>query len=739
MTDRLHPIVIAAVLVLLPIARPLAGQQVAPVRIDRITDPINLDGRLDESVWQEIAPFPLVMFTPIAGNVPTDQSEIRLAYDDVYLYASGRFLVSDPAQIQATSLTRDVFGADDLFRIVLDTFDDNENAVAFSTTPEGVRIDFSISDDGEVQNYGWNTFWDVAAERTPEGWSAEMRIPLSSLRFQESPSGVRMGLTVARYSAGKNELATWPALSPEWANAEFRPSISGQILLDGVTGRRPFYVTPYALGGSSRSAVLAADQPAFDHEDDGTAEAGVDVKYGLTPNLTLDVTVNTDFAQVEVDDEQVNLTRFSLFFPEKRQFFLERGGVFSIGTGGPTDGSLFFHSRRIGLAPDGNPLRLYGGARLVGRVGDWDVGLLDMQSETADLTSTENLGAFRLSRRVLNDESDVGVMVTTRLGEDGRNDAAYIGDARLRFRRNDYLVVQAAQNQNEATDGSGVDAAMFRVAWERPSTLFSQGWGYHFGAKFSGRDYAPGLGFTPRRDFQHYIANVRYGWFPKTSIFRSIQPSVNVSTYLRNLDQSLDSSMAALFVNYSLKSGATGWIGVMRREEDLQSPLPFADDVVVPEGRHDFTQVQFVYQPSIGSLFGVDVSAVGGEFFDGTQFDLGLGPRWSVSEHLELGAEYNISRIRFDDRDQALDADIVRLRAKSAINARISTNVFVQYNRAADAVSSNVRFRYHFAEGKDLFIVYNTRLNTDRDRLDPRLPLEQERTLLVKWTYTWGS
>jgi len=377
----------------LGISGPAAAQ--TPMTLPRIEGPITLDGRSTEPAWQEIEPLPMTMYQPTYEGGVRERTEVRVAYDDEYLYVLGRLYDSHPEDIRANSLHRDRYSGDDTFAIILDTFNDNENALWFFTTPTGVRFDMAVSNDAEgglggTVNSNWDTFWSAEARQTDEGWFAEMRIPLSSLGFQSEGERVTMGMTTYRYIARRNERYIFPAIPPDWSLGFAKPSQAQDVVLNGVESRRPVYFTPYVLGGVEQEARLAEDETTYRQHRDLTRELGGDLKYNLTNNLTLDLTANTDFAQVEADPQRVNLTRFSLFFPEKRRFFQERASTFAFNTGG---NDRLFNSRRIGLV-EGEPVRIWGGARLVGRVGNWDVGVLNMQTaedEALDVPS-ENFG-----------------------------------------------------------------------------------------------------------------------------------------------------------------------------------------------------------------------------------------------------------------------------------------------------------------------------------------------------------
>jgi len=705
------------------------------VPLTRLSSAITLDGRSDEPAWTAIAPVEPVMLLPTFEGRPSQRTEFRFAYDASYFYASARMYVAKPDDIRGNSLQRDRLGSDDVFRIILDTFNDNENGVGFATTPTGVRADFSIAADGQATNYDWNTIWDVATARTDSGWFAEMRIPLSSLRFQTNDGAVTMGILAMRSSSATNETVTYPAAPPRYANSSSRVSLAQKITIEGVSSQRMLIFTPYVLNGGTRTAALDATAGTYGYRRNDTREAGADLKVGLTSNLTLDLTLNTDFAQAEVDDQQVNLTRFGLFFPEKRQFFLERAGVFDFGTGGFGDASRLFHSRQIGLTPHGVPIRILGGARLVGRLGRWDVAALDMQTEGSRLGPAENFGVIRLRRGVLNSASTVGGILTSRMSEGGQYNHTYGTDALLRVRPNDYLTLQWAQSIDDSLGGS-LRSAMARALVERRS---AQGLVYRLGAKWSGPDHSPELGFFTRRDFRHFEGNLRYGWYPGTkTIFHNIQPSLLASTFIRNADGVAETVQLSSYLNFAFKSGVGGFLFRGLSSEYLERPLRLAGDVVVPAGRHTFGSTSLTVIPRQGARLRTGMGVGYGTFYDGKQFTASLSPTATISPNLELSAEYQVNRIRFPSRSQSLAADIARVRAQVALNTKLSANGFVQYNRAADAIVSNVRIRFHLNEGRDLFIVYNENLNTERDRLEPELPLSQERTLLVKLAYAFS-
>ena len=436
------------------------GAQGAPTPMTSLQQPITLDGNPEEQGWQAVSPLPMTMYAPVHRGTASEATDIRIAHDSDYLYASGIFYESDPRNIRANSLFRDRWSGDDVFVLFVDSFNDNRTVRRFTVTPAGTRIDELIGDDGADRNLDWNAPWDVVTVRRADGWSFEMRIPFASLRFQDSPEGVVMGITVSRFLASRAERVVFPDIDPQ---SRFdRPSETHDFLLRGIKSARPLYVTPYSVATTSRIAGSTSSDPI---ESESSIEAGMDIKYALSDRAFVDLSVNTDFAQVEADDQQVNLTRFPLFYPEKRQFFQERSDLFTVAF---SNGGRVFHSRRIGLSADRRPVRILGGARFVGRLGEWDVGVLDMQSADTDDSFGENFGVLRAMRRVINPNSRVGAVLTTR-ARDGEVDVTSGVDGQFNLAGNTYFTGRyaATSNHDEAGGLSLLDRGIAEVAIEQ--------------------------------------------------------------------------------------------------------------------------------------------------------------------------------------------------------------------------------------------------------------------------------
>jgi hypothetical protein len=483
---------------------------------------------------------------------------------------------------------------------------------------------------------------------------------------------------------------------------------------------------------------VASSTGGLGRRRDTPKEIGLDVRYPLSGNLTLDLTANTDFAQVEADGQQIALDRFPLFFPERRRFFQEASSIFDF-TG--ANGTRLFHSRRIGLTPAGAPVRILGGARLVGRVAGWDVGLLEMQTEDEEALPGENFGVFRLRRPILNQWSTAGLMFTTYAG-DGRSNVALGADTSLRVHGDEYVGLKWAatldSDEREATtlaSRSFVDAK-----WERRT---QRGLSYTWQFTRSGLDYQPELGFMPRTDFT--TANVAGNWFfftDKHRYLRRVYPGALAFTTFRNADGVLESGMYAFWVEWDTKSGGTAWIEPKWFHENVVTPFSIGDRVDIPAGSYDFADLQIASFMGSGRKLRADVDFRTGTYFDGRRTQVLITPTWNVNRHVELGGDYQLSALRFPARDQSANLHLVRLRVRTAIDARASGNAFVQYNSTTDRLDFNVRLRYAIAEGTDLWLVYNEGLDTDRARdilqQDRSTPLSTARALILKYTHTFS-
>lgn len=724
-----------------------ASEAAGVVDLQRLPGSVTLDGISDEAAWRSIEPLALTMYEPSYRGDSPRQIQLLVGYDDEALYVAGRFYHDDPDDIRAFSLTRDRWSGDDGFGIMLDTFNDNENAVRFVGLPLGTRMDMTITDGGAEEggggsgggprNLSWNAFWDLETAWTDEGWFGEMRIPFSTLRFERDPDGsVVMGMMAYVYEPGKASRWTFPAIPQDFPYTQI--STWQDIRLRDIEPRNPVYVSPYVLAGTSRAAQLNQAGTAWEYVGSDAREMGGEMKLNPTPNLTLDLTVNTDFAAVEADQQQINLTRFSLFFDEKRPFFQERAGIFGFETGGGR-GTLFY-SRRIGLA-NGRPVPILGGARLVGRVGAWDLGAIAMQTAEDQGLPSENFGVLRLKRRVFNENSFIGGMSTSRVSVDGAYNVTYGVDGLFRAVGDEYFTVKWLQTFQGGTtalrgEPDGVDAARVVFDWTRRKL---GGLSYQHAFTWSGPGYDPAVGFELRSDFKRVQSDWSYQWFPgESSAFRRFWLGLESNAWIRNADDELETGQLQPFVQVETKPGTTFKVSVNTQWEDVLTPFPLSDDVEVPAGSYRATETIWEFRAPRGWGVRPNATLTAGEFFDGGRIGLGGDISWSVNEHLELRGGWEWNRITFESRGQEFDSNLLTLTARGAFNTRLSVDLFGQYNSLLDVVTTNTRFRYNFAEGQDLWLVWNEGLNLEREVFGvPRLPLEDARTLTLKYTHTF--
>lgn len=710
----------------------------SPVVIPETIKEVYLDGIIVEDAWKDAISFRLVKHSPDNGDEASEPTTVYLMYDNRYLYVAGIMKDSEPEKIQAPTKQRDDMGLNnDWFGIFLDTFNDKENGLTFLTTPSGLRTDFHIYNDGQGDfpvNQDWNTFWDVGVDLNDQGWTVEMRIPISSLRFQDSKGKTTMGLSLIRYIARKSEWDSYPLISNQWGFwSPFKPSQFLEITFENLTNRKPLYIAPYLLAGITQRNLLNDPETEYGLDNTTTLEPGLDVKFGLTSNLTADVTINTDFAQVEADNQQVNLTRFSLFFPEKRLFFLERSSTFDFGFGGQ---DRLFYSRRIGIQ-NGETSRIYGGARVVGRTGPWDLGFLSMQTEATGDVSSENNSVLRLRRQIINENTYVGGMMTSLIRTDGSQNIAYGIDGVFKLFDQSYLTTAWAQtfDDEENSELFSTNPARLRINFENRDYA---GFIYDLDYSYSGKSYNPGLGFQNRSNFIRIGNSMGIGWIPENHSFIN-RHRIRANGFLILSNETGATESLEIGPEYSLNTlkSANVTIDIKYQYEDLPQTFDLSNEVEVPAGAYEFYGTNFSFETSNSRLLTATFSGYTGAFFDGWRHTLGIAPNWSVSSSLNLSGLYQINYVTFPDRNQQLTASVARLRMLYMFNTSFSVSAFTQYNSLTNGIISNLRIRYNPSEGNDLYIVFNETFNTDRSRMNPALPITDNRTILVKYTYTF--
>lgn len=713
----------------------LIGQDI--LKIKKI-EAMDFDGIVDETEWSAVPTLSLLQHQPVLGKEPTEKTDVYLAYDDQYLYLAGRMYYENPSNMQNTTKERDAFeGSTEYFGLVIDTFNDNENAMGFFTTPAGLRWDGTVFNDAEGDfpvNISWNTFWDVKVNHTDYGWQAEIRIPFTSLRFQNIDGLTTMGLAMWRYMPHRFETVMYPLIRNDlgpWSS--WKPSRFQKIQFQNIEPKKPVYIAPYLLAGNFQSNALNDDETNYIFSNETKYEAGLDLKYSLTSNLTMDLTINPDFAQVEVDDQQVNLTRFSLFFPEKRLFFQERSSVFDYGLGGPT---TLFYSRRIGLEEDG-PVRIFGGARLVGRVGKWDLGFLDMQTDRQNEINSTNYGVFRVRKQIVNDFTYIGGIVTNKIDTDGNYNTGVGLDGVARLSTNDYLTFALVQ-----TNYNGVTPGMFDPTnskfYVSLRSRKNQGFGYTVSWNRNGPDYNPEMGFEIRDNTMISFNRLWWTWFPKESspILSHTWFFTGAGFWKNNTGQPETTSLTSGW-RFQSKKGSFGELSLQKSHERVFEEFELSSDVLVPVDGYDFWFFNGVFGTPDAKKISISNSLTLGEYYDGNQLVLGFQPGWRVSPSLILRTEYYYNLVNFDSRNASFEAHLARVRALVMLSTKFTASMYGQYNGSENLTSANIRIRYNPREGNDLYVVYNFGTHSNRFSETPALPRTAGQSVILKYTHTF--
>ena len=743
----MHRFVLLGLIIFLS-AKNIYGQET--IKLVRTTSPIIVDGIPDEAAWEAVEPFPMVQYEPVFKGSLSEKTDIRVTYDDEYLYVAAKMFTEDPSTIAANSLYRDSYSGDDVFAIILDPFNDDQNALRFFTTPAGVRFDQSISNDANsvagsnAVNGSWNTFWDASSTIQEDGWYSEMRIPFSSIGFQSSDGIAEMGLIVYRWLTHHNERHIYPAIPPLWEDGNIKPSQAQDVIITGADSKKPVYFTPYVLGGFTRLNELGSDSLDYFYDDEVKAEVGFDLKYNINSNLTLDVTLNTDFAQVEADDQQLNLTRFSLSFPEKRQFFQQRSGLFDFNFGN----TRVFYSRRIGLDSSGNQVRILGGARLTGKINDLDIGFINLQTGQSDEIDSENFNVLRVKKNVLNTSSYVGGIFTSRLGVNGSSNIAMGLDGDFNIFGDDFIEVRVSQTIDNSVSEENrfdfEDNSIFRITWQRRASI---GWFYRFFVNRTGAEFNPGIGFFRTVNTSDYFYRLGYGWLgEEESIYR--QHSVNIGSYniFQNDTYDLRSRFISLEWNTDFKTLGSAEAQIRYNQEHLLPDEDFnlVGKIYIPVDDYDFFESNFSYRSPNSKKLRINTTFEYGKLFDGRRVQLEVEPELVANIHWEIGGSYQITDLDFPEtqgRDkEKFTAHLGQIRAQYALNKKLSTSAFIQYSNIEELAGVNFRFRYNFSEGRDLWFVINEQSYTEKDQRNmglPRLPTLQSGSILIKYNHTF--
>lgn len=708
-----------------------------PYSIQRISGEVKIDGEVNETAWESIIPLPLTMHWPSYKGEITEPTEIRIAYDDQYLYLSSINYDSEPSKIQDITFTRDEISQKiDNVVLMLDPYNDNENTLLFSVSPTGSRADLTIKNDAQGSGFfstSWNSYWIAESKINNDGWQMEMRIPFSSLRFQINDNEVNMGLGVYRYVARKREMTMFPAIAPEWGFWSFAKASQMQtVKFKNIQNKRPWYTSPYILLGTGHHHQENT-QGDYTSVNDNNYQVGLDVQHAFSDNLNADFTINTDFAQVEADAQAINLSRFSLFFPEKRRFFLERASTFDF----TYDlNNNMFYSRKIGIQ-DGEMVPLYGGVRLVGRVNKWDLGLINIQSRAVNGLLSENFGVVRVRRNIINSRSYAGAMFTSRIDTDGNKNFTYGGDAIINVFDQDYLQVNLAQTSisNDTTNASGFNRSRMYLMWEN---RIQNGFGYKFSYSRVGNNYDPGVGFEQRFNFSQFGDNVFYTWFaPEESQLRQTTITLLANISFNNTTSDLETYTYGISTRWDWDRNASLNLTLSNFYDNVPSDFNLSDDIIITATEYTNTTGSLSYITAPVGLYIMGFGGQVGTFYGGNLISANISPEIVFSKYFQVSAYYQYTTIDFSNSNDLFVSHLGRLNLGGAINIKWSMSAFVQYNSLQNLGSVNYRLRWNPVDGNDLYIVYNETLNTNPDIETPILPVSDSRAILVKYIHTF--
>ena len=697
------------------------GQEGATIRAFRVTEPLDIDGVLDEAFYSRIEPIDaFVQAVPEEDGVPSERTEAWISFDDDNVYVSAKVYDSaGPDGWIANEMRRDAaqLRSNDHVAVFLDTYYDRRNALAFSATAIGGFSDFQITNEGNP-NMDWNPLWETRSALFEGGWSVEMAIPFSSLRYRPGRDQV-WGIQMRRSVLRRNEWIFLRALpisvGASGTGATFRVSMYGTLVgIEAPPSSRNLEVKPYGIAGL-RTDRLAAEP--FSNDEYG--DVGLDVKYGITENLTADFTYNTDFAQVEVDEQQVNLTRFSISFPEKREFFLESRGIFDFGAGAVGGGGFggggggrgggaptLFYSRRIGIQ-GGEIVPIIGGGRVTGKVGAFDVGVVSIQTEEVGDIGAEstNFSVFRLRRDIFA-RSALGVLFENRsraVGGQGSNQA---WGADAFFGLTDDLSMLGYYAQTH-TDGLTETDVSYRGQVSFDADLI----GAQVGHLVVGDDFNPEMGFVRRRDFRQWTGSARFSPRPQASWIRQLTFSGDGSHLEGERTGIWESRELGGQSSIEFENSDRISVGYSYRQENLLDTASISRASIAP-GEYSFGQWDARYQMGPQWRIRASLSVSRGDFYGGTLTSAGLGGgRVEVTPRISF--EPSVSFNWFEVGGASYDQHVVVSRLTYTLSPRAYVSGLAQYNSGSNTVSGNFRFRWEWAPGSELFLVYTEDRNTD--------------------------
>lgn len=676
------------------------------VEVVRIDEAPVLDGRLDEPCWtQGPALEAFTQIEPVEGSPPTERTEVRFRFTESCLYIGVRCFDSEPSQIRATQMQHDGdLDADDLVLVAFDTFDRKRDGYFFAVNPAGARVDGLVENFYEMDS-SWDTVWQAKTHIDAWGWTAEMAIPFTSFSFD--PHIEQWGCNVARVVRRKQETSRWTVLNV----AKSATLLSEFGALQGLTDIHQ------GLGLEVKPFVRFQYGDTVDGgEEDWDVKPGGDLTYYITPSLKVNGTVNTDFAEVEVDDRQVNLSRFPLFFPEKRDFFLQDSSLFTIG--GLNHSLIPYYSRRIGLSTDGQPVDIRYGGRITGRANGTSVALLDVEQDGYEGIDPSNLFVGRVTQRVLK-ESNIGLIGTN--GDPRSNDKNTLLGADFAYLNtrlpNNKQLIGRAWFMGTDSEARGTEDVAFGGDLDWPNEPFD----FHLFFRQIGDDFDPAMGFVRRRGVRQYQSNFSYFWRPNGDWIRRIRLGTypGMSTDLGNqvVEEDWDLISLSLYTpvedRFSLRYSYYGDL--------LEDPFDLVG-ITIPADRYRYTYVRPSFYSSETRPVSIGFGYRYGDYYTGRRTDYDTTLDWRPSRHATLGLDYDLRQIRLPEGDA--DVRVAGTHLNLSMNPDLSWNTRLQYDNQTEDLGLNSRVRWTYRPGSDIYLVANQGWDVEQQDAWQRLNAE---------------
>ena len=672
---------------------------------------IKVDGLLDEPVWSTIKPITeFVQRLPLDGGEPTEKSEMRILYDNNNLYFGFTFFDSDPEKVRATILNRGGWiHRDDKLEIALDTYHDRRNAYLFEMNPLGTQDDALITDENRpgLDEWAWDGVYISEGKVTDFGWVLEVAIPWTTLRFPNKDE-LTMGLAIKRYINRKNESVIWPHIGLEYSSDIYQVSQYANLKgLKDIKRGKDIKIKPFAIGGTQNQIT---DEKTV---NDNIGNGGFDIYYGLKSNLTLNLTYNTDFAQVEADNAQINLTRFNLFYPEKREFFLMRSKLFAFGNSRQTE---VFFSRKIGLNQD-----VVGGARMFGQIGKTSVGALNIHTRAdGDLPAT-HYSAIRL-RKDVRDRTTVGAIITD-VSSKGIRNSVYGIDGEMRFWGNSSVSAWYSQVNDTSLVGPSA-ASMIKMDLRNDRYFLTAG------QHRVDEDFRPGLGFVQRQDM--IGTGIIAGFTPRVGDGDELIRQWRFTIYARDVRNHAGIHETGVLnggIEAILETRDKIGLKVIQNKEKLTAGFTLGNGVEIQKGNYRDRKISFSARTNQSRGVWGNFALSKGDYFGGNKTSMSGSIGKQFSNHLTLYGSANQNIVSMPSQEE-FTANIYGITAEVALNRKWFGKALIQYDNFSEQLQLYCRINWIHTPGSDLFIVLNQRY----DMAGTKSSLVQG-TQVVKLTY----